>query len=204
MYAIAINGSPRKGGNTETMLDEVLQELQNNGWETELVQVGGTAIRGCLACGKCFEKKNNQCSIKTDTFNEIFEKMRKADAMILGSPTYFAAVSADLKALIERAGYVAYANNHAFAGKIGAAVVAVRRGGAVHVFDSINHMFQMSQMIVPGSTYWNMGFGLGKAEVKEDMEGMANMRQLGRAIGWLGKAIHPIMSEFPKMEMQTE
>ena len=198
MYALAVNGSPRKGGNTETLLKEVLGELDNEGWETELIKVGGTDIRGCLACGACFKEKNNQCSQIKDAFNEIYAKMLKADAMILGSPVYFAAVGADLKALIERAGYVAFANNHAFAGKIGAAVVAVRRGGATHTFDTINHMYQMSQMIVPGSTYWNMGFGLRREEVTDDAEGMANMRQLGRAIGWLGKAIQPALEMYPK------
>lgn len=198
MYALAVNGSPRKGGNTEILLKEVLNELHTAGWETELVKVGGTAIRGCIACHKCFENKDNQCSLKKDKFNEIFEKMIKADAMILGSPTYFAAVSADLKALLERSGFVAYANDHAFSGKIGAAVVAVRRGGATHVFDSINHMFQMSRMIIPGSTYWNMGIGLDKKEVRDDEEGMANMRHLGQTIDWLGKSIKPNIQHFPE------
>lgn len=198
MYAIAINGSPRKGGNTEILLQEVLAELKNGGWETELVKVGGTAIRGCIACGKCFENKDNECSVKKDNFNQIFAKMLKADAMILGSPTYFAAVSADLKALIERAGYVAYANDNAFSGKIGAAVVAVRRGGATHVYDTINHMFQMSRMIMPGSTYWNMGYGLHKKDVLEDQEGLNNMRHLGKSIDWLGKIIKPNVETYPK------
>ncbi len=198
MYAIAVNGSPRAGGNTEILLKEVLSQLENNNWETELVKVGGTAIRGCLACYKCFENKDNECIIKNDGFNEIFEKLLKADAMILGSPTYFAAVSADLKALIERAGFVAYANDHAFSGKIGAAVVAVRRGGATHVFDSINHMFQMSRMIIPGSTYWNIGIGRDKEEVKNDDEGMANMRHLGKVIDWLGRSIESTKIDFPK------
>jgi multimeric flavodoxin WrbA len=198
MYALAVNGSPRKEGNTELLLKEVLTGLKNAGWETELVKVGGTSIRGCIACQKCFENKDNECSVKKDKFNDVFAKMLKADAMILGSPTYFAAVSADLKALIERAGYVAYANNHAFSGKIGAAVVAVRRGGATHVYDTINHMFQMSRMILPGSTYWNMGFGLGKGEVLKDDEGLANMRHLAKCIDWLGKAILPHMGNYPR------
>lgn len=198
MYAIAINGSPRKGGNTEVLLQEVLAELKNGGWETELVKVGGTAIRGCIACGKCFENQDNECSVKKDNFNKIFAKMLKSDAMILGSPTYFAAVSADLKALIERAGYVAYANGNAFSGKIGAAVVAVRRGGATHVYDTINHMFQMSRMILPGSTYWNMGYGLNKGEVSEDHEGLANMQHLGKSIDWLGKIIKPNLASYPR------
>jgi multimeric flavodoxin WrbA len=197
MYALAINGSPRKGGNTEQLLKTVLGELATTGWETELVKVGGTAIRGCLACGKCFENKDNQCTTKKDKFNEFFLKMLKADAVILGSPTYFAAVSADLKALIERAGYVAYANDHAFSGKIGAAVVAVRRGGATHVYDTINHMFQMSRMIIPCSTYWNMGIGHDRGDVREDAEGLANMRHLGKSIDWLGRAVKPHMDDYP-------
>jgi len=197
MYALAVNGSPRKGGNTELMLKEVLGELASCGWETEFAVVGGTAIRGCIACSKCFKSKDGECSVKNDGFNEIFSKMLKADAMILGSPTYFAAVSADLKALIERAGYVALANGSAFSGKIGAAVVAVRRGGATHAFDTINHMFQMSRMIVPGSTYWNMGIGLKREDVKDDAEGMANMRHLGKVIDWLGRAIQPNMESYP-------
>ena len=198
MYALAICGSPRKGGNTELLLKEVLGELETAGWETELEKVGGTAIRGCVACEKCFENQDNECSVKKDKFNTVFSKMLQADAMILGSPTYFAAVSADLKALIERAGYVAYANGHAFAGKIGAAVVAVRRGGATHAYDTINHMYQMSRMIIPCSTYWNMGFGLGKGEVLEDEEGLANMRHLGKSIDWLGRAITPHISSYPE------
>ena len=198
MYAVAINGSPRKGGNTEILLKEVIGELQAAGWETEFVKVGGTAIRGCIACQKCFENQDNECSVKKDIFNDVFSKMLKADAMILGSPTYFAAVSADLKALVERAGYVAYANDHAFSGKIGAAVVAVRRGGATHAYDTINHMFQMSRMILPGSTYWNIGYGLDKGDVLEDEEGLANMRHLGKCIGWLGKSISPNLSNYPQ------
>ena len=198
MYALAISGSPRKGGNTELLLKEVLTELKDAGWETELEKVGGTALRGCIACEECFENKDNKCSIEKDKFNEIFSKMLKADAMVLGSPTYFAAVSADLKALIERAGYAAFANNHAFSGKIGAAVVAVRRGGATHAYDTINHMFQMSRMIIPCSTYWNMGFGLEKGDVLEDEEGLANMRHLGKSIDWLGRKIEASHDSYPK------
>lgn len=196
MYAVAVNGSPRVGGNTEYLLREVLSPLQENGWKTEMIKVGGTAIRGCVACYKCFENLDNKC-VLNDNFNDIHAKLLKADAMILGSPTYFAAVSADLKALVERAGFVAYANDHAFTGKIGAAVVAVRRGGATHAFDSINHMYQMSRMVVPGSTYWNMGVGREKEDVREDEEGLNNMRHLGRVIDWLGRAIKNSELEYP-------
>jgi multimeric flavodoxin WrbA len=197
MYAIAINGSPRKGGNTEILCKKVLEPLNDAGWKTELVQVGGKNFRGCMACFKCLENKDQQCAVKNDGFNDVMAKMIEADAIILGSPTYFAALNADIKALIDRSGFVALANGGLFRGKIGAAVAAVRRAGAVHVFDSINHMFMMSQMIVPGSTYWNLGVGMDKGEVNNDPEGLNNMLNLGETIAWLGKAMAPHMESFP-------
>lgn len=197
MYAIAFNGSPRKGGNTEILLNKALAPLTANGWETELVQLGGKKIKGCIACYKCFEQKDHTCAIKNDFFNELFEKILRADAIILGTPTYFTDVSAELKALIDRAGLVAIANGRALAGKIGAGVVAVRRAGATHAFDSINHMFLMSQMIVPGSIYWNLGVGLAPGDVEKDAEAMANMENLGQTIHWLGSAIKPHKDSFP-------
>ena len=190
MKAVAINGSPRKGGNTEILLKKVLAPLAAAGWETEFVQIGGTDIRGCKACYHCFETKNARCGQKDVAFNPCLEKMLAADAIILGSPTYFTDVSAEMKALLDRAGLVAVANGGLFRGKIGAAVVAVRRGGGTHAFDTVNHMFLMSGMIVPGSTYWNLGFGLDKGDVAKDEEAARNMEDLGQTIAWLGKAIH--------------
>ena len=198
MYALAVNGSPRKGGNTEMLLTQVIEALDEAGWDTELIQVGAKKIRGCIACFKCFKNKDLRCSVKNDIFNEVMEKMLKADALILGSPTYFSDVTAELKALLDRSGLVALANDRAFAGKIGAAVVAVRRAGATHVFDTINHMFLISQMIIPGSTYWNLGIGLEKGDVKTDEEGLNNMRNLGETIAWLGKALQPHRDSFPR------
>ena len=189
MKAIAINGSPRKGGNTETLLRKVLAPLATAGWNTEFIQLGGKDIRGCRACYQCFKKKNSRCGQKPDAFDACFEKMLTADAIILGSPTYFTDVSAEMKALLDRAGLVALANGGLFRGKIGAAVVAVRRGGGTHAFDTMNHMFLMSGAIVPGSTYWNLGFGLDKGEVAKDEEAARNMDDLGQTIAWLGKAI---------------
>ena len=189
MKAIAINGSPRKGGNTEILLKKVLEPLIEAGWTTEFIQLGGKPIRGCLACYQCFKKKNSRCGQKDELFDECLEKMIQADAIILGSPTYFSDVTSEMKALLDRAGFVAHANGGLFRRKIGAAVVAVRRGGGTHVFDTINHMFLMSGAIIPGSIYWNLGFGLDKGEVKKDEEGLRNMVDLGQTIAWLGKAI---------------
>ncbi|MBI9073981.1 MAG: flavodoxin family protein [Desulfatibacillum sp.] len=204
MRALAINGSPRKGGNTETLLKHALAPLEAAGWETELVQVGGKKIKGCMACYKCWEKQNMQCVVDNDIFNGVMEKMVKADALILGSPTYFTDVSAEMKALLDRSGFVSLANDRVFAGKIGAAVVAVRRAGAIHVFDTINHMFLMSQMIIPGSTYWNLGMGMDKGDVDSDQEALNNMKNLGETIAWLGKAMQPQMANFPKAPVSYE
>ncbi|MBI5241187.1 MAG: flavodoxin family protein, partial [Elusimicrobia bacterium] len=181
MRALAINGSPRKGGNTELLLKEVLAPLQAAGWETGLVQLGGEPIHGCLACYKCFKTKDGRCAQSKDVCNRIIQGMLQADAVIIGSPTYFTDVSSEVKALIDRAGLVGLAGGGLWRGKIGAAVVAVRRGGGTHAFDTINHMFLMSGAIVPGSTYWNLGFGLDKGEAAKDEEAARNMKDLGEA-----------------------
>jgi multimeric flavodoxin WrbA len=199
MKALAINGSPRRGGNTEILLKKALAPLEAAGWETEFFQLGGALVRGCLACYQCFEKKNSRCSQKDDLFNRCMEKMIAADAILLGSPTYFTDVSAEMKALLDRAGLVALANGGLFRGKIGAAVVAVRRGGGTHAFDTMNHLFLMSGVIVPGSTYWNLGYGREKGEVAGDAEASRNMNDLGRTIAWLGKAIHEHAGSRPSM-----
>jgi multimeric flavodoxin WrbA len=197
MKVLAINGSPRKNGNTQTLLEAVLKPLAQAGWQTELVQIGGKSIHGCRACMACMERKDQKCGSGQDIFNEVYEKILGADAIVLGSPTYFADVSSEMKALIDRAGFVAMANGTALAGKIGAAVVAVRRGGATHAFDTMNHLFFISQMIVPGSTYWNMGYALEPGKVAEDGEGIRNMAHLGKAVAWLGKALAGAEAPYP-------
>ncbi len=189
MKVVAFNGSARKDGNTAIMIRQVFGELEQEGIETEMIQFSGQKIQGCIACYKCFENKDQRCSVKTDIVNDCIEKMLQADGIILASPTYFADVSAELKALIDRAGLVAKANKDMFARKVGAAVVAVRRGGSIHAFDSMNHFFLISQMIIPGSCYWNMGFGLEKGEVEKDDEGLQTMQILGRNMAWLLKKI---------------
>jgi multimeric flavodoxin WrbA len=189
MKAVAFNGSPRKGGNTELLLKKALEPIREAGMETELIQIGGEPVHGCTACYKCRENKDSKCAIKTDMINECIGKMIEADAIILGSPTYFADMTSEMKALIDRAGFVAMANGRLFSRKIGAAVVVNRRGGAVNVLDSINHLFLISRMIVPGSTYWNFGVGGGKGDVEKDEEALNNMKDLGETIAWLVKSL---------------
>lgn len=189
MKVIAFNGSARKDGNTAILLNYVLGELQNEGIETELFQLAGKEIRGCMACRKCFQNKDGRCSVHTDVLNECVEKMFEADGILLGSPTYFSDVTAEMKALIDRSGYVARANGHTLKHKAGAAVIAVRRAGSIHAFDTINHFFLVNQLIVPGSSYWNIGIGREKGEVEKDEEGIQTMKTLGQNMAWLLKKI---------------
>ena len=190
MKIVAFNGSARKDGNTAILLRYVLDELRKGGIETEVVNLAGKKIRGCIACFKCFENKDQRCSIKDDFINECIEKMLSADGIILGSATYFCNVSTEMKALIDRAGLVSKANDDMLRRKLGAAVIAVRRAGSVNVFDSINHFFFINQMIVPGSSYWNMGIGLDKGEVEKDEEGIMTMKVLGENMAWLLRKLH--------------
>ena len=189
MKVVAFNGSPRKDGNTFRLLQHVFKALNAEGIETELVHVGGNLIHGCTACFQCFTSKDGRCVQGGDMVNDCIARMRQADGIILASPTYFADITPELKALIDRSGLVAGANDNFLKRKVGAAVVAVRRGGAIHAFDSINHFFLIRQMIVPGSCYWNMGIGREKGEVEDDEEGIRTMTVLGENMAWLLKKL---------------
>jgi multimeric flavodoxin WrbA len=185
MNVVAFNGSARKDGNTAILVNTVFKELKKAGIETGMVQLAGKKIHGCTACQKCRENKDKRCVIVNDFVNDCIEMMVEADGIILASPTYFSDVSTEMKALIDRAGYVARANDHMFRRKVGAAVVAARRAGAIHAFDTMNHFFLINQMIVPGSSYWNIGMGLAPGDVKSDKEGLATMKTLGMNMAWL-------------------
>jgi len=189
MKVVAFNTSVRLDGNTAILIKQAFKELEKEGIKTELIQFAGQKISGCIACGKCMSKKNKQCAIKDDLVNGCIAKMLEADGIIIGSPTYFADCTAGAKALIERAGMVGRANDNLFKRKIGAAVIAVRRGGAIHAFDTINHFFTIGEMITVGSIYWNMGIGRQAGEVENDQEGLNTMSALGKNMAWLIKKV---------------
>jgi len=186
---VALNGSARKGGNTAILLRYVLKELEKEGIETELIELSGAKIHGCLSCRQCATNKNGRCAQTDDMGNTLIEKMEAANGVLLGSPTYVADVSPEIKALIDRACLVSKANGGLFRGKVAAAVVAVRRAGAIHAFDALNHFFMISEMIVPGSSYWNIGIGREIGDVEKDEEGIETMKTLGRNMAWLLKKI---------------
>ena len=190
MKVVAINGSGRKDGNTYLLLNMVLNELQAEGIETELIQLAeGKPIQGCIACYQCMQKKNMKCAIESDPFNEYFAKIGKADGLLLGSPVYFSDITAGMKGLIERCGLVGRANGNVLRRKVGAGVVAVRRSGANHAFASLNYLFLISEMIIPGSSYWNMALGRNPGDVANDAEGVETMKTLGKNMAWLLKKI---------------
>lgn len=187
MKVVAFNGSPRKDGNTFILISHVFHELEKEGIETELVQLSGNEIHGCIACYKCFENKDHHCAVKDDITNECIGKMIKAEGIILGSPVYFADVTAEMKALIDRAGFVSLANGGMYRNKVGAAVAAVRRSGAVHTLDGINHFFLAGQMIIVGRS---IGVGRDKGEVENDEEGMQAVKALGQRMAWLLRKLY--------------
>lgn len=190
MKVVAFNGSPRKHGNTYRLLKEIQAELKKEDIETEIVHIGGKKVIGCIACMKCFENKDEKCILEKDFVNDAIMKMKEADGIIIASPTYFADVTTETKTLIDRAGFVGLANDGMFSRKVGAAVVTARRGGAIHTYDTINHLFGISNMITVGSSYWNVGFGLEPGEVEKDEEGLKTMRDLAANMAWILKKIH--------------
>jgi multimeric flavodoxin WrbA len=187
MKVIGFNGSPRKDGNTSILIKNVFRELEKQGIGTELVQLSEKEIRGCIACYKCIENRDRRCAVKNDAANEYIEKMLEAEGMILGSPVYFNDVTPEMKALIDRTGYVARANGRMFKKKVGASVAAVRRSGAVHTLDTINHFFLSGEMIIVGRV---IGVGRERGEVEKDEEGMQLAKTLGQRMAWLLERIH--------------
>lgn len=190
MKVIGINGSPRKDGNTAILIQTVFKELEKEGIETELIQLSEKSIEGCKACRACQKNRNRQCINTDDFFNECFMKMLASDGIILGSPVYSAGVTSQMKALIDRASIVLAANRGLFKHKVGAAVVAARRGGAISAFDTLSHFLHSKEMFLVGSSYWNMAYGNLAGEVEQDQEGMENMKNLGQNMAWILKKIH--------------
>ena len=181
---VGINGSPHRDGNTALIIKKVFAELESKGIATEMLHLADLKLQGCTACYSCFQKMDERCAID-DGINDFIAKMIEADGIILGSPTYFADITPALKAFIDRAGMVSVANGGIFKYKAGAAVVAVRRGGAIHAFDTINHFLHIGQMFLVGASYWNMVYGLEPGDAAKDDEGIENMKSLGQNMAWL-------------------
>jgi multimeric flavodoxin WrbA len=190
MNVVAFNGSPRREGNTYLLVQKVFEELRKEGIETEYVHIGGKLLRGCSYCLQCKEKRDKKCVLPDDGLNSYIEKMVGAQGIILASPVFFSNVTSEMKALIDRAGFVARSNGGLLTRKVGAAVVAVRRAGATMVYSDLNLFFGIQEMIIPGSSYWNLGIGREPGDVLKDEEGLATMVTLGRNMAWLLKKLY--------------
>ena len=189
MHAIAINGSARKDGNTAALLSRCLETLEGAGISGELVQLAGVQVKPCLACGTCFKKKNSVCVQDDDVFNEIFAKMCDADIIVVGSPVYFGSATAPVMALLQRAGYVARANGNLLSRKLGGPVAVARRAGENFTYAQLMYFFMISDMIVPGSTYWNVGIAKDKGDIDTDAEGVETIQRFAENLAWLAKKI---------------
>jgi multimeric flavodoxin WrbA len=187
MKVIGFNGSPRKDGNTSILFRRLFHELEKEEIETELVQLSGKEIHGCIACYQCLENQDQRCAVKKDAANEYIEKMSQAQGIVLGSPVYFADVTPEMKALIDRAGFVSLSNGRMFRNKVGAALASFRRSGAMHAVDSMNHFFLSNEVIIVGRA---ISVGREKGEVEKDEEGMLWATNLGQRMAWLLKKVH--------------
>ena len=189
MKVVAINGSPKREGNTAHAIGMVFAELEKEGIETEVIHVGDKVIRGCIACNQCAKLKNEQCALTGDDLNQYIQSLKQADGIILGSPVYYSAIAGTMKAFLDRVFYVGGANGGLFRHKVGASLVAVRRSGGLPAFDQLNNYLLYSEMLLPSSNYWNVIYGTKPGDVTRDEEGMQIMRVLGRNMAWLLKLV---------------
>ena len=198
MKVLLINGSPRKKGNTFLALSEAAKTLQQQGIETEIVQIGVNPVRGCIACGQCMTKQLNRCVFDDDICNRISEKMNEADALIVGSPVYYGQPNGSVLSLIQR---MCFSAGNKMVNKPAAAVCVCRRGGATAAYQTLNMPFQMMNMPVVTSQYWNIVYGREEGQAALDTEGMQTMRTMANNMAWLLKKIHVSGNpDYPKRE----
>ena len=189
MKVVAFNGSPNKNGNTWHAIKMVTDELEKEGITTEIIHVGNKAVRGCLACGQCVKKKNEQCIQSEDPVNEWIQLMKEADGILIGSPVHYSAIAGTMKSFLDRAFYVSGVNGSLLRHKVGASVVAVRRSGGIPTFNQLNNFLCYSEMLLPSSNYWNVIHGTRPGEATQDEEGKQIMRTLGKNMAWLMKLV---------------
>jgi len=189
MKVLAFNGSPKAEGNTFHALKMVSEPLAEAGIETQIIQVGNKAIRGCIACGKCWENQDEKCVLPGDEVNDWLQQMKQADGLLLGSPVHYASMSGTMKCFLDRAFYVSGVNGGLLRHKVGAAVVAVRRSGGLPAFNQLNNFLLYAEMLLPTANYWNVIHGTSPGEVTQDPEGMQIMRMLGKNMAWLLKLV---------------
>jgi multimeric flavodoxin WrbA len=187
MKVIAINGSPHQRGNTWFALKTAGEALMNEGIDFEIIHIGNLSVHGCMACGKCREKQDNKCSIRTDKLNDYLPVIKEADGIILGSPGIYSGIAGTMKCFLDRLFYVSSGNGKWMRHKVGASVVALRRSGGSTTWNSLNYYLTISEMTVASSNYWNIIHGAKAGEAEQDAEGIQIMQVLGANMAWLLK-----------------
>lgn len=189
MRVLGIAGSPRREGNTEILMKTALGVLEGEGLQTEFLSLADRPIKPCVACRGCFASDTIRCVQEDPAFEGILDKFAQADGILVGSPVYFGSATPQIMALLDRVGYVSRKHPQLLRRKAGAAIVVARRAGQNFTFAQLNYFFLISEMIVPGSTYWNVAFGREKGEVENDTEGMETVKNLARNMAWLMKRL---------------
>lgn len=190
MKVLGISGSPRTGGNTELLVQTALQELRAEGLETEYVSLAGRQILPCTACGDCSHVERPLCTLGDAGFEGMVERFQEADGILVGSPVYFGSATPETMALLDRVGLVSLRNGRFLRRKVGAAIAVARRAGQNFTFAQLNYFFLINEMIIPGSTYWNIAIGRDKGEVAKDEEGMQTIRNLAHNMAFLLRKLH--------------
>ena len=193
----AINGSPKRDGNTASAIEAMAEVLREDGVETEILQVGGEPIRGCSGCGNCRTSEGNSCIFTSDVVNDFSLKMRNADGIILGAPTYYAGIPGDMKSFLDR---VFFSSSRYFKYKVGTAVAVVRRTGGIDALQGLMNFFDLAETVTPPSQYWMVAYGRDKKEILRDPEGMQTIRKNARAMAWLMKMIAETRGKIPTPE----
>ena len=189
MRVLGVSGSPRRGGNTEILIQTAFEVFAEEGIETEFLSLAERPVLPCTACGGCSRPESVGCTLKDPAFEGVYEKFITADGILIGSPVYFGSATPQIMSLLDRVGYVARHHGNLLRRKAGAAIVVARRAGQNFTFAQLNYFFLISEMIVPGSTYWNVAFGREKGEVRNDAEGLTTVKNLARNMAWLMKKL---------------
>lgn len=187
--AVGICGSPRANGNTELLVNRCLAHLEANGVAVQFIPLAGKTIKPCGACGVCGKRQDGTCSIKDDDFDAVFTEMKQADIIVVGSPVYFGSATPQTMSLLDRAGYVSRANGHLLSRKIGGPIVVARRAGQNFTYAQLMYWYMINDMIVPGSTYWNIAFGRAAGEAANDEEGLATIDRFAENLEWLASRL---------------
>jgi multimeric flavodoxin WrbA len=198
MRVLGISGSPRRNGNTDILLSTALQVLAAEGIETEFLSLADRPVKPCVACRGCMASETMRCVQEDPAFDGILDKFARADGVLVGSPVYFGSATPQTMAVLDRVGYVARKYPELLRRKVGAAIVVARRAGQNFTFAQLNYFFLISEMIVPGSTYWNVAFGREKGEVQNDAEGMDTVKHLAQNMAWLMKRLASTTASEPR------